>query len=80
MPRTTLGIFKVITKSMTTSYTHTFRAEIEKYMNQDEWIEGSLQEVEEQVISTLILKTPFLVSKQKKRVREETPHSKKLMK
>ena len=42
----------------TTSYTHTSRAEIEKYMNQDEWVEGTLQEAYEQVISTSNVQTP----------------------
>ena len=55
-------------ESNTTSYTHTSRAEKEKYMNRDEWIEGSLQEVEEQVISTSNVETLVPESKQKKRV------------
>ena len=49
-------------------------------MNQDDWVEASLQEVDEQVISTSNVKTPVPGSKQKKRVREETPHSKEIMK
>ena len=53
----------------TTSYTHTSREEIIKYMNQDEWVEGSLQEAEEQVISTSNIQTPVPNSKQQKRVR-----------
>ena len=35
-----------------TSYTHTSKEEIEKYTNQDEWVEGTLQEADEQVLST----------------------------
>ena len=49
-------------------------------MNHDEWVEGSLQEVEEQVISTSNVQTPVPDSKQQKRVREETLHSKEIMK
>ena len=41
----------------TTSYTHTSREEIEKYMNQDQWVEGTLQDANEQVLSTYNVQT-----------------------
>lgn len=54
----------------TNPYIHTPRPEIEKYMNQDQWLENTLQEVEEKVIYTTITKTPTSQEKHDKRPRE----------
>ena len=49
-------------------------------MNQDEWVEGSLKESKERVISTSNVQTPVPNSKHQNRVNEEAPHSNQLMK
>lgn len=54
-----------------TPYVHTQRPEIEKYMNQKNWIENTLQEAEEQVLSRIALETPIPREKTEKRPREE---------
>ena len=41
-----------------TPYNHTPRPEIEKFMNQEQWVGGTLQEAYEQVVSTPIGQTP----------------------
>lgn len=42
-----------------TPYNHTLRPEIEKFMNEETWIDGTLQEEDEKVVSTPTEKTPF---------------------
>jgi len=37
---------------MSTSYNHTPTPELEKYMNEEQWSEGTLQEEDEHIIST----------------------------
>ena len=54
----------------TTPYNHNPRLEIEKFMNQDQWEENTLQEVEEQTLSTATLHTLVPQDKQGKRKRE----------
>jgi len=45
-------ISKKRVENKSTTYIHTQRLEIEKYMNQIEWMPNTLQEAEEQVISS----------------------------
>ena len=47
------------------------RLEIEKYKNQSEWVESTLQEVEEQQVSSLTMHTPTMQENISKRSREE---------
>lgn len=54
----------------TTPYNHTRSPKIDKFMNQDKWEENTLQEEEEQTLSTTILHTPVPQDKQGKRQRE----------
>lgn len=51
-------ISKKRVENKSTPYIHTQRLEIEKYMNQEEWATNTLQEVKEQVTSTLGIQTP----------------------
>jgi len=56
-----LGIIsKFRVEKKTTPYTHTPRPKIEKYMNQNQLHENTLQEPEEYVISTMTSQTPVL--------------------
>lgn len=45
-------ISKKRVENKSTAYIHTQRPEIEKYMNQIEWMSETLQEAEEQVVSS----------------------------
>ena len=47
------------------------RLEIEKYKNQLEWVENTLQEVEEQLVSSSTVQTLTLQEKTTKRRKEE---------
>ena len=51
-------ISKKRVENKSTPYTHTHRLEIEKYMNQEEWVVNTLEEAKEQVISTSRIQTP----------------------
>lgn len=42
----------------TTPYNHTPRPEIEKFRNQEQWEENTLQEAKEQVLPPSTLRTP----------------------
>lgn len=64
-------ILKLIVENKITPYIHTSRPEIEKYANQLEWTENTLQEAEEQLFSTSSLYTPTSQEKSSKRQREE---------
>ena len=67
-----LGIIsrlRVETKS--TPYFYTHRREIEKYKNQPEWVENTLQEADEQHVSSSIVQSPTMQEKTSKRSREE---------
>ena len=55
----------------TTPYAHTPKPEIEQYMNQGEWQENTLQEVEEQVLSRTTSEIPIPREKIDKRLRED---------
>jgi len=46
-------ISKKRVENKSTPYIHTHRPEIEKIMNQIEWMPENLQEVEEQILSSL---------------------------
>jgi hypothetical protein len=50
-------IYEMRTKQKTTPYMRTQRPEIEKYMNKAEWAENTLQEEEEQTLSTTTSQT-----------------------
>ena len=54
-----------------TAYHHTARLKIEQYKNLLEWVENTLQEAEEQTISTSYVQTPLAQEKSTKRGREE---------
>lgn len=67
-----LGIIsKLREETKFTPYFHTTRPEIEKYKNQVEWVENTLQEEEEQHVSSSIVQTPTMQEKATKRSREE---------
>lgn len=51
-------ISKKRVENKSTTYTHTQRLEIEKYMNQIEWMPDTLQEAKEQVISSSSAQNP----------------------
>lgn len=55
-----------------TPYNHTPRLELEKFINQEQWSEGTLLEADEQVIITPRENTPVTQSTQHKIAREET--------
>ena len=63
-------ISKLRVENKSTSYFHTPRPEIEKYMNQLEWTEGTLQEAEEQTLSTSALKSPIALERESKRLKK----------
>jgi len=63
-----------------TPHNHTPRPEIENFMNQEEWVDGTLQEAEEQVLSTPNEQIPVAQRKQQKSVREETLSAEEIMK
>lgn len=66
-----LGIIsKLRVEQKTTPYAHTLRPKIEHYANQDEWIENTLQEAKEQIISHTSLQTPISKDKEAKKSRE----------
>lgn len=48
-------ISKLGVDNKSTSYIHNSRPDIERYANQLEWAKNTLQEVEEQIMSTSIL-------------------------
>jgi len=54
-----------------TPYHHTARPEIEQYKNQSEWKENTLQEAEEQEISTSNIHAPLAQENTTKQGREE---------
>jgi len=54
-----------------TPYNHTPTPEIEKFMNQETWIDGTLQEVDEQVVYTPTEQSRVAQRKKQKRMREE---------
>lgn len=64
-------ISKLRVENKTTPYIHTSRPEIEKYVNRSEWVENTLQEVEEQLFSTSNLQNLFPQVKVSKRQREK---------
>ena len=53
-----LGV-KLKVENKFTPYHHTTRPEIEQYKNKLEWTENTLQEAEEQAVSTSNVKTPL---------------------
>lgn len=55
-----------------TPYNHTPKLELEKFMNQEQWSEGTLLEADEQVITTPQVNTLVTQNTQHKRSREET--------
>lgn len=57
-------ISKKRVENKSTAYIHTQRPEIEKYMNQIGWMPDTLQEPEEQVISSSSAQTPRQQEKQ----------------
>jgi len=59
----------------TRPYNHTHRPKIEKFMNQDQWEENTLQEEEEHMLSTTTLHALVLQDKHGKRQREEPSSS-----
>ena len=52
-------ISKMRVEHKTTPYTHTQRPKIERYVNQLTWIENTLQEAEEKLVSTSTSQTPI---------------------
>jgi len=55
-----LGVIsKLMVEQNATPSAHTPSSEIEQYMNQDEWPENTLQEEEEQVISSTTSQNPI---------------------
>jgi hypothetical protein len=68
-------ISELRTKQKTTPYVHTQRPEVERYMNQDEWEENTLQEPEEQPISITTSQTTTPQKKAEKRSRKEVSPS-----
>jgi len=64
-------ISKLRVENKFTAYHHTTRHEIEQYKNQLEWIENTLQEAEEQEVSTSNVQIPLAQEKTAKRGREE---------
>ena len=52
------NISKNRVENKSTPYIHTHRLEIEQFMNQIEWTTNTLQEAEEQVISSSSIQTP----------------------
>lgn len=64
-------IYKLRVEHKETPYLHTQRPKIEKYMNQQNWVENTLQEAEEQVISRTTSETPIPREKSEKWPREE---------
>lgn len=59
----------------TTPYNHTPRPEIEKFRNQEQWEENTLQEEEEHVLPPSTLQTPISQTKHDKRPREGSSSS-----
>jgi len=65
-----LGVISKLTvENKFTPYPHTTRPKIEQFMNQLEWTENTLQEADEQVISTSNMQTPIAQEKTAKRGR-----------
>lgn len=64
-------IYKLRLEWKKTPYVHTQRPEIETYMNQQDWVENTLQEAKEQVLSRTASETPTPREKTEKRPREE---------
>jgi len=62
-------ISKLILEQKSTPYAHTSRPEIEQYANQEEFIEGTLQEAEEQLVRQSSMQTQ--IPKEKEQKREE---------
>ena len=58
-----------------TPFIHESKPEIEKYSNQSEWLENTLQEVEEQPDTSSILPTPDPQDRNSKIYREEGSYS-----
>jgi len=56
-------------ENKSTAYIHTQRPEIKKYMNQIDWMPDTLQEAQEQVISSSSAQTPW---HQEKKITKET--------
>ena len=63
-----------------TPYNHNPRLELEKFMNQEQWSEGTLTEADEQGISIPHVKTLVTQSTQHKRSREESESATKSIK
>jgi hypothetical protein len=68
-------ISELRTKQKRTPYVHTQRPEVERYMNQAEWQENTLQEPEEQPISVTTSQTNTPQKKAEKRSRKEVSPS-----
>jgi len=64
-------ISKLRVEQKATPYVHTQRPEIEKYMKQHTWVENTLQEIEEQILSKIALETPIPKEKTDKRPRHD---------
>lgn len=71
-----LGVIsKLRVENKSTTYFHTFRPKIEKHKNQLEWTENTLQEAEEQWVSTSTVQTIVTQEKTKNRNKEEVSPS-----
>lgn len=68
-------ISKLRVDNKNTPYIHTSRPEIEQYVNLLDWAENTLQDAEEQLVSTSSLQTPVPQKKSSKRQREEVSSS-----
>ena len=64
-------ISKLRVENKNTLYIHNSRPDIEQYANQLECVENTLQEVEEQLVSTSSMQTPIPQEKSSKIQREE---------
>jgi hypothetical protein len=63
-------ISELRTKQKTTPYVHTQRPEVERYTNQAEWEENTLQEPEEKPISVTTSQTNYTSKESKENIKE----------